>query len=60
MVSDDEKGVDGLHFISDYADKVAAGKTERWKFISDKNMMEICRYLGLTDSRRKIEQIGLT
>lgn len=57
---DDGSKVDGLHYISDYADKAKAKQTDRWNFFSDKNMMKICNYLGLRNPKEQIEPIGLT
>lgn len=51
---------DGLHYIADYADKAKAGETERWKFISSKNMNAICSHLGLTDAQKRIEPLSIT
>lgn len=57
-----ENGIktDGLHYIADYADKAKLRETDRWTFISNRNMNAICSHLGLTDAQKRIAPLGIT
>ena len=45
---EDRTEVDGLHYISDYADKVQDKETDKAKFLTEKNMIKICTDLQLS------------
>ncbi len=51
VTKEDGTEVDGLHYISDYADKVQVGETDKAKFLIEKNMIDICTYLKLSEAQ---------